>query len=156
MQLGSMRTKKFGYRVVAIVALGIWGLSRPLPGQVATADIVGTVTDPNGGVLANVKVTAQKIDTQLTRTAKTDSSGSFDITLLPVGRYRVTAEATGFKIATVSEIALDRGTDRDSTFAWNSVSFNNRLKWRRKHQPYKPRHPAWALYSVRNRSRIFR
>jgi hypothetical protein len=47
------------YCVVATAAIGICVLSRPLPAQVVTADIVGTKTDSSGGSLVNVKVTAQ-------------------------------------------------------------------------------------------------
>jgi outer membrane receptor protein involved in Fe transport len=97
------------YHVVAMVALGFLDLSSPLPAQVVTADIVGTVTDSSGGSLANAKVTAQNVDTELTRTVQTDTTGGYQITLLPVGRYRVTVAATGFKTSTVPQITLAEG-----------------------------------------------
>jgi Carboxypeptidase regulatory-like domain/TonB dependent receptor len=94
-----------------LLILGIVICVSPLPllAQSVTAGIVGTVTDTTGGLLANVKITVVNVDTELKRTTQTDSSGSFEVTLLPVGRYRLTAELVGFKIAAVPQITLAQG-----------------------------------------------
>src|SRR5690242_11125726 len=109
MQLGSVTAKVFVCRVMAIASLGLCSLWHPLSAQIVTADIVGTVADSTGGSLANVKVTAQNVDTELTRTVQTDSTGGYQLTLLPIGRYQVTAEAAGFKTAKLPEITLAQG-----------------------------------------------
>ena len=92
-----------------ILAFALWDSPCPLLAQAVTAGVVGTVTDATGGLLPNVRVTVENVDTELKRTTQTDSSGSFEITLLPVGRYSVTAELTGFKIARVPQITLAEG-----------------------------------------------
>ncbi len=62
-----------------------------------TADILGTVTDASGAAVANAKVTAKNADTNASRSVQTSPSGDYSFTLLPVGAYSLTVEATGFK-----------------------------------------------------------
>lgn len=90
---------------VAVFAL----LLLPASAQVNTADILGTVTDASGAVLPGAKITVENLDTNLTRSTTSDSSGSFLVTLLPVGRYRVRAELAGFRTFNVPEVSLALG-----------------------------------------------
>src|SRR5579859_5451132 len=59
---------------------------RPLAAQVSTADILGTITDSSGAVLVDAKITVENPDTNLIRTATTNGSGNYVISLLPAGR----------------------------------------------------------------------
>ena len=100
-------------RWVAVAAL--LACSTPLAlAQLTTADILGTVTDPTGAVVANATITVTNIDTKAERTVTSNASGEYDVTLLPVGRYSVTAKAPGFKIATTDNIAVE-ASDRAQT-----------------------------------------
>lgn len=74
--------------------------------QVSTADIVGTVTDPSGGVVPGVEITITNLSTQAKFSVVTDDTGRYQFKLLPPGRYRIRAEKAGFKAWTVSEVAL--------------------------------------------------
>ncbi len=65
--------------------------------QKTTGDITGTVSDSTNALLPGATITAVCADTNLTRTAISDSSGGFRIAELPVCTYRVTAELQGFK-----------------------------------------------------------
>jgi len=57
----------------------------------ATGAISGTVLDPTGAVVANADVRMINQDTgTVTRATKTDASGTFTATLLPVATYTVT------------------------------------------------------------------
>ncbi|PYU20843.1 MAG: hypothetical protein DMG30_19635 [Acidobacteria bacterium] len=84
-----------------------------------TGALTGTVTDPSGAVVPNVRVTATSVDTGQARTAMTGSDGTYNIGLLPPGNYRVTFETAGFKpvevpsaTVTVTETAvLDRALE---------------------------------------------
>jgi hypothetical protein len=67
--------------------------------QEVTGAIVGTVVDPSGAALKNVKVTAVDVDRGTTLTASTNDTGSFNLPRVPVGRYRVKAESQGFQTA---------------------------------------------------------
>jgi hypothetical protein len=67
--------------------------------QDASGRIVGTVTDPQGGVIVGAKVAITNIDTQVSREAVTDKDGYFQVLSLPLGTYQMTVEQQGFKKA---------------------------------------------------------
>jgi len=67
--------------------------------QRITGDIAGEVTDSTGAVLPNVTVTAVNTGTNYSRSAVTSDTGTFRIPELPIGTYKVTASAEGFKSA---------------------------------------------------------
>lgn len=79
------------------------------PSYATTAEIRGTVSDPTGAVVPQVRVVAENLETRLVRWASTDESGHFVIPLLPPGRYTVKAEAPGFKVWSVPEVILATG-----------------------------------------------
>jgi hypothetical protein len=70
--------------------------------QTITGDISGDVTDSSGALLPNVEVTAVNTETNFSRTATTSNTGNFRIPQLPIGPYKVTATAQGFKTAVQS------------------------------------------------------
>jgi Carboxypeptidase regulatory-like domain/TonB dependent receptor len=76
--------------------------------QVTTADVVGTVTDSAGGILPNVPVSIQSLETNAVHTAKSSSAGEYTFTLLNPGRYTVSVASPGFKRFT-STLALAAG-----------------------------------------------
>ena len=61
----------------------------------ATAQLSGTVTDPDGAAVINAGVTARHKATGFTRTARAGDTG-YVLTNLPPGAYEVTVEAHGF------------------------------------------------------------
>ena len=65
--------------------------------QVTTADVVGTVTDPSGAAVVAGTATATNTATGLTQKVTLTSAGTFTFTLLQVGTYTVSVQATGFK-----------------------------------------------------------
>jgi len=91
---------RFRHVAVAAVFLGC----SCLYGQ--TGRIVGTVRDSTRAVMPNVPVRALNLGTNSARTAETNSSGDFVLLALPVGTYRVTAEAGGFKKFSTDDIPL--------------------------------------------------
>src|SRR6266478_660268 len=69
----------------------------PVLAQTVTGDITGDVTDSSGAVLPHVTVTAVNTGTNFSRSATTSGTGNYRIPDLPIGQYRVTATAQGFK-----------------------------------------------------------
>jgi hypothetical protein len=65
--------------------------------QQITASIRGTVVDASGAVVSFAAVTATQAETGFTRTVTSDGQGDFIVIELPVGHYRVEAEAKGFQ-----------------------------------------------------------
>ena len=64
--------------------------------QVETGQLGGTVTDPQGAVIAGATVTATLKDTGASRTTTTSGDGNYNITNLRPGTYDVKVEGAGF------------------------------------------------------------
>ncbi len=71
-----------------------------------TGALSGTVSDSTGGVVANAKVTATSADTGQARTATTAGDGTYNLSLLPPGNYRLRIEATGFKVTEIPTVTV--------------------------------------------------
>jgi Carboxypeptidase regulatory-like domain/TonB dependent receptor len=72
----------------------------------ATAQISGTVKDQTGAVLPGVEVTATQTDTGIRRAGVTNETGSFVLTNLAIGPYRLEASLPGFRTYTQTGIVL--------------------------------------------------
>jgi hypothetical protein len=77
--------------------------------QVSTADLNGTVVDPNGAVVAGATVTARSTSTGITRTVTANDSGEYSLIGLPPGEYEVTVNAATFKKTVISPVKLTVG-----------------------------------------------
>jgi Carboxypeptidase regulatory-like domain len=71
--------------------------------------VVGTVTDPSGAAVPDVKVTIVEEATQATRNVTSDRNGYFVADELPVGTYSLVAEKVGFKRTTQKGNVLTAG-----------------------------------------------
>ncbi|MGB9606802.1 MAG: carboxypeptidase-like regulatory domain-containing protein, partial [Bryobacteraceae bacterium] len=78
----------------------------PLGAQEFRGTIMGTVTDPQGGVVPNATVEIRNLDTNVVSTLRTNESGVYVAPLLIPGRYSVTANAPGFKKAVREPVQL--------------------------------------------------
>src|SRR5216683_1662081 len=78
--------------------------------QVQNGQFTGTVTDPSGAAIANAKVTVTNIGTNLSVTTTSNETGLYTVKELPVGTYRITTEARGFKTSTNTNVGLNAGT----------------------------------------------
>ncbi len=84
--------------IVSFVATGL--------AQQISANLRGTVVDPSGAAVAGATLTATQTETGLARSTSTDRSGSYTLLELPVGHYRVRAEAKGFETYVQDGITL--------------------------------------------------
>jgi hypothetical protein len=73
------------------------------------ASLTGTVTDPTGATVAGATVTATNIATNVSDTAQTAGGGLYRFPSLPVGNYKLSVQATGFKSANVENLILTVG-----------------------------------------------
>jgi len=69
----------------------------PVFAQTITGDLSGDTTDRTGAVLPNVTVTAVNTETNFSRSTTTNEAGNYRIPGLPIGPYKITATAEGFK-----------------------------------------------------------
>src|SRR2546425_8899936 len=72
----------------------------------ATAQIAGTVRDQSGAVLPGVEVTMTQAETGVARSAVANETGSYVLSNLPIGPYRLEAGLPGFRTFVQTGIVL--------------------------------------------------
>lgn len=77
--------------------------------QSSMATVIGSVADTSAAILPGARVTLSSLDGGQTSTAVVNESGLFTLLNLNPGRYRLTAEAKGFKTHTRPEVVLETG-----------------------------------------------
>src|ERR1700743_2475112 len=82
----------------------VWGLTAQA--QLSTATMFGNVTDSTGAAVPGATVTITQTDTQTVRTIKTENNGGYRADFLPVGPYKVSVTAQGFKTLERTGIVL--------------------------------------------------
>src|SRR4051795_13568093 len=87
-------------------------ISTSLLAQTFRGTILGTVTDPQGAVVAGAKVTVHNVNTGLERTTETSADGSYSVPELPLGTYTVTIGQTGFQTSVTTGVTVDVATER--------------------------------------------
>ena len=85
--------------------------------RVTGADLEGVVRDETGAVIPGVGITAVNVDTALSRTTATDTTGRYMLPAVAPGVYTVTAELFGFGGQTRSNVPLLLGQSARVDFA---------------------------------------
>ena len=75
--------------------------------QSTFGNIVGSVRDTSGAVVAAAEIVAREIDQNTARSAKSDSEGLYEVLNLKPGRYEITAAKSGFATAKIAEARLE-------------------------------------------------
>jgi hypothetical protein len=99
-----MKRLQFCLVVFAVLALTFSAFA-----QVQNGQFSGTVLDPTGAAVAGAKVTVINQGTNLTVTLTTNSNGNYSAKELPIGTYKLTAEAAGFKTTSDNGVVLNAG-----------------------------------------------
>src|SRR2546425_7805000 len=81
-------------------------ISVMLFGQGERGAFTGTVSDPSGSAVPNAAIVATHLETNIETKAVTTDSGVYRMPYLPLGTYRITASASGFKTGDISNITL--------------------------------------------------
>jgi hypothetical protein len=97
-------------RYRSILAYLILGLSAPALAQQGTSQIAGKVTDEQGAVLPGVAVVATNEETGIFREVTTSAEGTYLMTQIVPGRYKISAKLTGFRAMERSGLILQVGT----------------------------------------------
>jgi len=92
-------------RLLAILAVVVLCCS-VASAQQTLGGITGVVTDSSGGVIPNATVTVVDENTSLTRSVKTNSSGTYSLVNLPIGTYTLTYTAEGFDVQRTQHITV--------------------------------------------------
>ena len=88
--------------ILLLAAMPAWA-------QLATAELNGRVTDSSGAVLPGATVTVTQTATGLVRTAVTESNGTYLLSSLPTGPYRLEVSLQGFRTYVQTGIVLQVG-----------------------------------------------
>ncbi len=78
----------------------------PLWAQLATGDILGTVTDSSGSVVAGATVRAENVGTHEVRTFTTKAAGEYVFSALQPGTYKVTVSSPTFKTFNATNVVV--------------------------------------------------
>ncbi len=80
-----------------LLLLLVTAMSSAAYAQLSTATMFGTVSDPTGAAIPKATVTITQTDTGFVRSVVTNGEGGYRADFLPIGPYRVSIEASGFK-----------------------------------------------------------
>ena len=72
--------------------------------------ITGIITDPAGAAVPGATVKGTNPATGQTQTSSTNNEGTFNFLYLPAGKYTVTAEKAGFRMAEAANISVNVST----------------------------------------------
>lgn len=88
--------------LLSIPAINLWG-------QTQTGNVVGTVQDQTDAAIPQAQVTLLNTDNNFKRIVETNASGQYSASLIPLGKYTITAEKPGFNRVSRSGIVLTVG-----------------------------------------------
>ena len=100
--------------LLSILALLLMSLAAQA--QTVTATLQGRVSDATGAVLPKATIKAVNTSTGYTRTVTTSETGDYQMPLLPVGSYTVSAELKGFKTYS-RQVTLQVGANAAADFS---------------------------------------
>jgi hypothetical protein len=106
-----------GWSSVVVVAVVLWAHVALGQVQATTGVVRGVVADTAGGPVATATVTLRNVETNGTRTVRTSDAGVYVATLVPLGRYDVTARALGYKAVTRPNVIVRVGQVVEVRFA---------------------------------------
>src|SRR5437879_3160603 len=97
------------FRLSHALALCVLILGMASQAFAQNATIVGTVTDPSGGAVANATITITHIETGKVFHFVSNGDGQYAAPDLPIGHYNVKVEASGFKATEQKSLVLQVG-----------------------------------------------
>jgi hypothetical protein len=93
-------------KFLVLVVLLVGFCCGELRAQSTNASVTGYITDPTKAVIAGAKVIVINVGTNIRYEATTNNAGSYDVTNLPPGPYRIEVEKPGFKTVVKSDLVL--------------------------------------------------
>ena len=117
-------------RLACLSLLTVLLISAGAPSSSAqvSATLSGVVTDQSGAAVSGAAVTAQNLDTSLSRSTITNSSGRYQLFALPVGRYEVQVRKDGFAEGIRTGILLLVGQDASADLSLRLGAVSEQLK----------------------------
>jgi hypothetical protein len=88
-------------------AIALFSLLGPALWASDGGSVFGTITDPSGKAVPDARVTATETATAVRHSIATDARGYYSFQSLPVGRYDIDADASGFKPVRRTGVVID-------------------------------------------------
>ena len=88
-----LKAAAFGLALLGLIAVTASGAFA----QAISGALVGTVVDSSGAAVAGASVNATNLGTGTTINTATNGTGGYHLENLPVGTYRITVTASGFR-----------------------------------------------------------
>jgi hypothetical protein len=86
-------------------------LSQSMQAQVLYGTLVGGVKDSTGAMVPGATVTIVQQETKDTRTATTNSDGTYTLSTVPTGTYAITITKAGFKAFVARDVEVSLNTE---------------------------------------------
>jgi len=102
--------KRISLWALCVLCLCLSFFSGTAYAQANSGDLTGAVLDSSGAAIPNATVEALNDETGVKYTAQTNASGVYRFSNLPVGRYTLTAAASGFSTDTLKNVDLTLNT----------------------------------------------
>ncbi len=119
-----MLTKK---TLLIVFCLLVFPICPLLYGQ-ASGSFAGIVSDKTGSVISGAAVRATAQGTGVSRESKTDDSGHYLMTLLPIGDYTIRVEFQGFQTTEQKDVRLQVDEHRDVNFTLAPASVTSTVE----------------------------
>src|SRR4051812_31439653 len=99
------RTARLACFVLGMLMLVVSAMAQ----NTSTADLHGTVKDPNGAVVPNATITMRDDAHNIERTVQSNAQGEYLFSLLPPGTHTMTVQGSGFAKLTAKDVKLTIG-----------------------------------------------
>src|ERR1019366_3364420 len=97
---------------VVVLLLGLL-VSATVMAQVDMGSIAGVIRDPSGAAIPNAKVTLTNDGTNITVSTTTGSEGRYTFSPVKIGRYSISASASGFRTVKQNNVTVDVQQQRE-------------------------------------------
>jgi hypothetical protein len=104
--LRALRRFSLPYLIAAVTVIFLLTTALRVSAQVDQGSVTGTVQDSSGAVIPNADVTLTSIDNGLALHGKSNGSGAFVFSPVKIGRYKLSAAATGFETTVQEKLQL--------------------------------------------------
>ena len=111
-------------RIFRCLTILMFAIAATAFAQETRGTIAGRVLDESGASMPGVSVTVTNLDTNVSSSLTTNSTGYYEAPLLLPGNYRVTAELQGFRttVRTGVTLSVSQRVDMDLTLAVGAIS----------------------------------
>src|SRR5262245_15807302 len=96
--------------------------------QFETSVVLGAVRDPGGNAVPAATITLLHLETGIRATTSTNEAGDYQFLNVKIGNYKVTAEKTGFSLATADSVNATGNARQRVDFALTVAQFTETVQ----------------------------